>query len=63
MIKFCKKTNFEQFFNGFYHYLTVKPPKTIIHNNASGRCIFIQLISNFMKRPDFLFVTKFSFSC
>ena len=24
---------------------------------------FIQSISNFMKRPDFLFVTKFSFSC
>ena len=24
---------------------------------------FIQSISNFMKRPDFLFATKFSFSC
>ena len=24
---------------------------------------FIQSISNFMKRPDFLFVTKFCFSC
>ena len=40
MIKFCKKTNFEQFFNGCYRYLTVKPPKTVIHTNASGRCIF-----------------------
>ena len=35
MIKFCKITNFEQFFNGFYQYLTVKPPKTVIHINAS----------------------------
>ena len=26
MIKFCKKTNFEQNFNGCYRYLTVKPP-------------------------------------
>ena len=24
---------------------------------------FIQSISNFMKRPDFVFVTKFNFSC
>ena len=24
---------------------------------------FIKIISNFMKRSDFLFVTKFSFSC
>ena len=41
MIKFCMKTNFEQFFFiGFYHYLKVKPPKTVIHINASGRCIF-----------------------
>ena len=43
MIKFCKKTNFEQFFNGFYRYLTVKPPKTVIHINASGRCIFYSI--------------------
>ena len=28
IIKFCKKTNFEQFFNGFYCYLMVKLPKT-----------------------------------
>ena len=39
MIKFFKKTNFEQFLYGFYRYLTVKPPKTVIHINASVGCI------------------------
>jgi hypothetical protein len=27
-------------FNVVYYYLTVKPPKTVSHTNASGRCIF-----------------------
>ena len=43
MIKFCKKTNFEQFFNDLYRYLTVKPPKTVIHTITSGRCIFYSI--------------------
>ena len=60
MIKFCKKTNFEQFFNGCYCYLTVKPPKTVILINALEGAFFIQSTSNFMKRPDFVLVTKFS---
>ena len=41
MIKFCKKKlTLNSFFNGCYRYLTVKPPKIVIHTNASGRCIF-----------------------
>jgi hypothetical protein len=60
MIKFCKKTNFEQFFNGCYRYLTKN--RQFISMLLEG-AFFIQSISNFMKRPDFLFVTKFSFSC
>ena len=54
MIKFCKKTNFEQFFNGYYRYLTVKPPKTVIHINASGRCIFYSINLKFYEKARFL---------
>ena len=36
MIKFCKKNKLWTVFNG----LMVKPLKTVIHINASGRCIF-----------------------
>ena len=53
MIKFYKKTNFEQFFNGFYRQ---KPLFILMLLEGA---FFIQLISNFRKRPDFLFVTKF----
>ena len=27
-------------FNFYYRYLMVKPLKTVIHTNTSGRCIF-----------------------
>jgi hypothetical protein len=54
MIMFCKKTNFEQFFNGCYRYLTVKPPKTVIHINASGRCIFYSINLKFYEKARFL---------
>ena len=63
MIKFCKKTNFEQFYNGFYRYLTVKPPQPLFILMLLEGAFFIQLISNSMKRLDLQFVTKFSFSC
>ena len=53
MIKFCKKTNFEQFFNGCYRYLKVKPPKTVIHINASGRCIFYSINLKFYEKARF----------
>ena len=58
MIKFCKKTNFEQFFNGFYRYLTVKPPKTVIHINASGRCIFYSINLKFYEKARFCICDK-----
>ena len=58
MIKFCKKTNFEQFFNGFYCYLTVKPPKTVIHINASGRCIFYSINLKFYDKARFISCDK-----
>jgi hypothetical protein len=41
----------------------VKPPNTIIQLMLLEDEIFIQLISNFKKSPDFLFGTKFSSSC
>ena len=63
MIKFCKKTNFEQFFNSFYRYLTVKPPKTVIHINASGRCIFYSNNLKFYDKARFIILDKISFSC
>ena len=40
MNKFWKITNYEQFYNGFYHNFTLKPLKTIIHINTFGRWIF-----------------------
>ena len=58
MIKFCKKTNFEQFFNGFYRYLTVQPPKTVIHINASGRCIFYSINLKFYDKARFIICDK-----
>ena len=32
----------------------VKPPKTVIHINASGRCIFYLIILKFYKKARFL---------
>ena len=58
MIKFCKKTNFEQFFNSFYRYLTVKPPKTVIHINFSGRCIFYSINLKFYDKVRFVICNK-----
>ena len=58
MIKFCKKTHFEQFFNGFYRYITVKPPKTVIHINTSGRCIFYSINLKFYEKARFLICDK-----
>ena len=58
MIKFCKKTNFEQFFNSFYSYLTVKPPKTVIYINASGRCIFYSINLKFYEKARFCICDK-----
>ena len=58
MIKFCKKTNFEQFFNSFYRYLTVKPPKIVIHINASGRCIFYSINLKFYEKARFFICDK-----
>ena len=61
MIKFCKKTNFEQFFNGCYRYLTVKPPKTVIPINASGRCIFYSINLKFYEKARFIICDKIYF--
>jgi hypothetical protein len=58
MIKFCKKINFEQSFNGFYHYLTVKSPKTVIHINASGRRIFYSINLKFYEKARFFICDK-----
>ena len=54
MINFCKKTNFGKFFNGFYRYLTLKPPKTAIHINFSWRFIFYSIILKFYEKARFL---------
>ena len=61
MIKFCKKTNFKQFFNGCYRYLTVKPLKTVIHINASGRCIFYSINLKFYEKARFCICHKIQF--
>ena len=58
MIKFCNKTNFEQFFNGFYQYLTAKLPKTVIHINVSGRCIFYSINLKFYEKAIFFICDK-----
>jgi len=61
MIKFCKKTNFEKKFSGCYRYLTVKPPKTVIHINASGRCIFYSINLKFYEKARFFICDKILF--
>jgi hypothetical protein len=35
-----KEYKLQTVFNVFYRYLMAKPPKTVIHTNNSGRCIF-----------------------
>ena len=60
-INFCKETNFEQFFNGCYRYLTVKPPKTVIHINASRRCIFYSINLKFYEMARFCICDKIYF--
>ena len=61
MIKFFKKTSFEKFFNGFYRYLTAKPPKIVIHINTSGRCIFYSINLKFCKKARLFICDKILF--
>ena len=45
-----KEYKLRKVFNVFYRYLTVKPPKTVIHTNASGRCIFHSINLKFYEK-------------
>ena len=45
-----KEYKLQKVINDFYRYLTVKPPKTVIHTKASGRCIFHSINLKFYEK-------------
>ena len=54
----ARKQALKSFLNGFYRYLTVKSPKTVIHIKASGRCIFYSVNLKFYEKARFLICDK-----